>query len=328
MRTLPLLLLMLLAACAPTPAQPSAARQAIAATQQAVERQAEWAARAAVETQMALETQQVREQERAEIQVTAQAQALTSQQTQQAFDSALAELQLTSQYLQNQEGAVQVQLTQVAGWATTTAIVAESAERAARVQSEIQRQEITTTSLPVLLCLLAGGSGSALIWGIVAVFQARRDVIIRRGSIIETAFGPVLVDGRNGDMAVMLLNEPEIAKLPAPSPKPTTAPRPTQVWTSPAGGVAFSRRGSDSADYRLVRDFLRNAAAAAGPLSTQFPRHDKMAWRSDRWQQAKNILEEADLVRSEARRGTYVNAERYPNIGALSAAIHARREQF
>lgn len=308
-----------LAACAPVQAAPqSAARQAIQATQAAMERQAELAAQAAVATQSALETQQAADQANAMIQVTSAALNMESQATQAAQAAEIQRLEITAQYLENQQIEHDAAITQIAGYATATAIVAESAERISQ-----QRQvEVLATLIPILLCV-GGFSGiGAAVYAVIQFVRAQTD----RKRYIETSLGPVyLLAGGMAGMQAPLLDMP-LADVDEPA---QNTPRPA-AWVSPSGAVVTSNRDADkygTDEHALVLNLLQAAIQKNKPLSTQIPRFDKIGWTSNPWQRAKGILEHAGLVWSDSS-GTYVDLDVYPNIGALYAAIHMGREQI
>lgn len=296
----------------------SAARQAIQATQAALERQAELGAQAAVATQSALETQQAADRANAMIQTTMAALNMESQATQQAQTAEIQRLEITAQYLENQQREHEAVITQIAGYATATAIVAESAERI----SEQRQTEVLSTLIPILLCVGGFSAIGVSVYALIQFVQAQTD----RKRYIETSLGPVyLLAGGMAGMQAPLLDVPS-AEVDVPADH---APNP-MAWVSPSGSVVTSNRDADkygTDDRSLVLNLLQAAIRKNKPLSTQIPRFDKIGWTSNPWQRAKGILEQAGLVWSDSS-GTFVDLDIYPNIGALYAAIHMEKEQI
>jgi multidrug efflux pump subunit AcrA (membrane-fusion protein) len=316
MRSWLLFLIIFLASCAPvTVTPPSVAMQSIEATQQAAADQAQLEAQAALATQQALETQMALSDELAELQLTAQALEIEQIRKAQQHTDELANLEEQRQELELQERAAGIPLTQVAYQATATAIVAESQERV----SQQHQTEVMSTLLPVLLCVggftLIGASG----YGLVIYLRAKVD----RQRYVETSLGPVLLlPGGAWN------NLDELEELSAP-PQLIESHSEPRVWVSRGGVTAKSspraKKQLPVDDYALVRNFVRHASQCAGPMEQQFPHYSDMGWTSEKWQKAKNILQDAELVFSKDREGTWVNPQRYPNLGALSAAVHMQQ---
>lgn len=304
----------MLAACAPGATQTPLTfeQQAVAATQQAIERQADLQAGAVMATQQALETQRAAKDASAMLQVTQQAFDLMAKQTAQSQDALLGELQITAQYLDNKQQAQDALITQMAGFATATAIAAESNERV----SEQRRNEVLATLWPILLCVGGFTIIGVLAYGGYVLIRAKTDRI----RYVETSLGPVFVLATGGLMNPMqqiadVMSDEIIDVKPDPQP---------QSWASRGGVLSFSNKAANdygTDDYGLVMAFMRQAVRK-NPLAVQIPSREKMGWTSNPWQKAKGILEAADLVYAEDREGTYINQERYPNVGALYAALH------
>jgi len=316
MRKLIFALVFFLTGCASVTVTPqSVALQSISATQQAASEQAQLDAQAAVATQQALETQMALSGELTELQITAQALEIAQAQKEQQHANQLAELEKQRQELELQERTAGLPLTQVAYQATATAIVAESLERI----SQQRQTEVLSTLIPVLLCvggftlILTGG------YGLVTVVRVWSD----KKRVVETSMGPCLVLPMGNWQPLY-----ELEDIPA-APLLENRRSEPQVWVSRGGVTASSRPGArkppPSDEQTLVRNFLRRAAECAGPLEQQFPHYSDMGWTSEKWQRAKNILQGAELVFSKDREGTWVNPEHYPNLGALSAAVHMQQ---
>ena len=301
-------------------AAPNPARLAIAATQTAMVMQADLWGYSAEATQQAMATQSAADAAQAELRVTEQAFGLQVTQTAQAFADAERVADLTATALAAEERAQQLAVMEVARQATATAITAAAAERV----SQQQQAEVMANLMPALYCLGGGLLVGLTAWGLYEWIR----VLVDRRRYVETSAGPVYL--LSGGDAVDL----GPVETPDPQPQPVTV-RPvraaqTGVSISPGGVVATSgprvRNPLGAVDeYTLVRRFLRNASAAAGAQSTKLPRYDAMGWHSKQWQRAVRILEEQGAVVAVPREGTYINTERYPTLGALTAAVYNRR---
>jgi hypothetical protein len=235
----------------------------------------------------------------------------------------------------NQE--IAMQSTQIAQQITSTAATIQIHERIQASQRAQLQADFYANVLPAAIIGLVGLVACVIVYGVRDYFRVRMLILEqrnRRNLVVETSFGPAVVDvDEAGTLIVELLQPPNQKMLPTASPRvPPRSASTTSVWNeTPYGSVVASSVSNDCHEavdslerYRLVRDLLRNACNVADPTAKQIPSWRTMQWTSEKWQKAVGILRDLDLVYTIERVGTFIREEHYPHIGALSAAIHAR----
>lgn len=225
------------------------------------------------------------------------------------------------------EAAHNLKATDTAFSATVTAQVVKDEQRqeaAALAQQEANNRANLGQFLLAGIIAIALGLSIYLTYGLAKTYihhkiqldKDKMELLKKKYSYLTLADNSVVYTGASG---------PEIIQTPA---LPAGGPKRLPAWgdgtiLDSVPSLGSGRRSDDSSTTGRALALVEKGISLYGPYSIKIPSRDDMDWNPSMWQRATDPLKELGIIMSDPGQGTYlVEGGRYQNLRELYLDLH------